>query len=320
MNRTSYLAMCIAATSLIGCGAMDDEGAEEIETKASNLSFPERIALINAKAATVPGIGAPANAHADLGNGAKRDYLNNFSIFIGDAVERAHEVHGFIRGKYLALNAQAGVLGYPTTDEGNTWFNAGKFNAFQFGKIVWRSGFTAREVHGCINDNFTRLGSEVGMLGWPITDEHIVVAGRRQNNFEFGRMYNRGGSCLNDGYPVLTANNTGNRLIDIGFPRITGASFAAAGLGASLSVSGAGFTPGALMVFSVNNPDFTSGVTGVGGVVAANGTFAFNGNLSTNAIRKINGLATVEAVEQSSLKRAVRAVATPLGSTFGGTP
>ena len=86
----------------------------------------------------------------------------------------AYEVHGAIRDKYLALGAEASILGYPRTDETGTPDGVGRFNHFQGGSIYWTPGTFAHEVHGLIRDRWSTLGWERNpQLGFPITDELI---------------------------------------------------------------------------------------------------------------------------------------------------
>jgi hypothetical protein len=96
---------------------------------------------------------------------------------IKDLVETsagAFEVHGVVREKYLALGAEASILGYPRTDETGTPDGVGRFNHFQSGSIYWTPGTFAHEVHGLIRDRWASLGWERNpQLGYPITDELI---------------------------------------------------------------------------------------------------------------------------------------------------
>jgi len=86
----------------------------------------------------------------------------------------AFEVHGAIRAKYLALGAEASILGYPRTDETSTPDGIGRFNHFQGGSIYWTPATSAHEVHGLIRDRWASLGWERNpQLGYPISDELI---------------------------------------------------------------------------------------------------------------------------------------------------
>jgi hypothetical protein len=83
----------------------------------------------------------------------------------------AHEVHGTIRDKWSLLGWQAGLLGYPTTDETATPDGIGRYNHFQGGSIYWTPESGANEVHGAIRDRWAALGWETSYLGYPTFDQ-----------------------------------------------------------------------------------------------------------------------------------------------------
>ena len=86
----------------------------------------------------------------------------------------AHEVHGAIHAKYLALGAETSILGYPTTDETGTPDGIGRYNHFQAGSIYWTPNTGAYEVHGLIREFWAANGWERNPnLGYPISDELI---------------------------------------------------------------------------------------------------------------------------------------------------
>lgn len=86
----------------------------------------------------------------------------------------AFEVHGDILRKYLALGAEASILGYPRTDETGTPDGVGRFNHFQGGSIYWTPSTSAHEVHGLIRDLWASQGWERNVqLGYPVSDELI---------------------------------------------------------------------------------------------------------------------------------------------------
>ncbi|MFE4541133.1 choice-of-anchor D domain-containing protein [Arthrobacter sp. NPDC056727] len=100
----------------------------------------------------------------------------------------AHEIHGSIRTKWASLGWEKGPLGYPITDEKVTPGGAGRYNHFSRGaSIYWSSKTGAREVHGAIRTMWASLGWEKGRLGFPITDEYSVPAGR-ESDFRGGRL------------------------------------------------------------------------------------------------------------------------------------
>src|SRR5882724_9720067 len=98
----------------------------------------------------------------------------NLVSIVVESSAGAFEVHGAIRDKYLALGAEASILGYPRTDESGTPDGVGRFNHFQGGSIYWTPGTSAHEVHGLIRGLWSILGWETNpQLGYPISDELI---------------------------------------------------------------------------------------------------------------------------------------------------
>ncbi|HEY5924294.1 MAG TPA: hypothetical protein VIV11_21605 [Kofleriaceae bacterium] len=99
----------------------------------------------------------------------------------------AFEVHGLIRDKWKELGWEAGLLGYPITDETGTPDGVGRYNVFQGGSLYWSPATGAHEVHGVIRDKYAELGWETGQLGYPTSDEYAVTDGRR-SDFEHGSI------------------------------------------------------------------------------------------------------------------------------------
>jgi len=119
---------------------------------------------------------APA-ARADIGSVVSNvgaTLTNAGLVAVVESSAGAFEVHGAIRDKYLALGAEASILGYPRTDESGTPDGVGRFNHFQGGSIYWTPGTSAHEVHGLIRELWSSLGWETNpQLGYPISDELI---------------------------------------------------------------------------------------------------------------------------------------------------
>jgi len=101
--------------------------------------------------------------------------------------EGAHEVHGVIRDKWKDVGWEAGVLGYPITDEVATPDGAGRYNVFERGSIYWTEATGAHAVHGRIRDKWKELGWESGALGYPVSDEYATEGGRK-NDFQRGSI------------------------------------------------------------------------------------------------------------------------------------
>jgi hypothetical protein len=130
--------------------------------------------------ATVSDLGVSATSStvsvATVAGGAISGVLTDIGAVtaITETSAGAFEVHGAIREKYLALGAEASILGYPRTDETGTPDGIGRFNHFQSGSIYWTPGTSAYEVHGLIRDLWASLGWERNpQLGYPISDELI---------------------------------------------------------------------------------------------------------------------------------------------------
>jgi hypothetical protein len=120
------------------------------------------------------------------------DNVGRYNVFQSGSIywtpsTGAFEVHGAIRDQWKALNWEAGILGYPTTDETQTPDGVGRYNVFQNGSIYWSPNTGAHEVYGKIRDKWKELGWESGALGYPTSGEY-AVAGGRQNDFEHGSI------------------------------------------------------------------------------------------------------------------------------------
>ena len=168
-------------------------------------------------AATVVAVTAAAPAQADprVGGpiGARYDALGGAAGFLGDPVTGetrtpdgrgsyvhfrggsiysspatgAHEVHGLIRDEWAAHGWEAGLLGFPLTDETRTPDRAGAYNHFQGGSVYWSPATGAHEVHGAIRATWGAYGWEAGTFGFPVSDEYDVPGGKR-TDFQGGSM------------------------------------------------------------------------------------------------------------------------------------
>jgi hypothetical protein len=102
----------------------------------------------------------------------------------------AREVHGAILEKWTVIGREAGLLGYPTSDETATSDGSGRFSHFQSGSIYWHPETGAHEIHGAILSKWAALGWERGLLGYPTTDEAATPDGTgRYNHFKGGSIY-----------------------------------------------------------------------------------------------------------------------------------
>lgn len=101
-----------------------------------------------------------------------------------------HEIHGHILDKWKLLNLEAGILGYPLTDETATPDGVGHFSCFQGGAIYLHPETGAHEIYGVIRDTWEGLGGEKSDLGYPIcgqllSDDKLGYF----NNFQHGCIY-----------------------------------------------------------------------------------------------------------------------------------
>jgi hypothetical protein len=150
---------------------------------------PATVGEIDAKYRALGGcgsfLGAPTTAEMTTPDGVGRySVFQNGSIY-WTPTTGAFEIHGRIRDKYKEVGWEAGLLGYPITDEVPTPDGVGRYNVFQNGSIYWSPAADAHEVHGVIRDKYKEVGWEAGALGYPTSDEYDVTGGRR-SDFEHG--------------------------------------------------------------------------------------------------------------------------------------
>jgi len=141
-------------------------------------------------------LGAPKGAEKDCADAGrrKRDYAHG-SIYSWDqSTDGAHEVHGDIAQKYYALKAEAGIMGYPASDETLLHDGFGRVNHFTGGDIYWRQSTGAFEIHGAIVGRYRALGGARSVLGYPLSDESDTSDKTgRWNQFEQGVIFWKSG-------------------------------------------------------------------------------------------------------------------------------
>ncbi|MFI6301952.1 PQQ-dependent sugar dehydrogenase [Amycolatopsis thailandensis] len=97
----------------------------------------------------------------------------------------AMAIYGGIRAKWLEANAEAGPLGFPTTDELSTPDGIGRVNHFfrNNASIYWSAASGAHYIMGRIWQKWGSLGWET-FFGYPTTDETATPDGvGRYNHF-----------------------------------------------------------------------------------------------------------------------------------------
>jgi uncharacterized protein with LGFP repeats len=132
-------------------------------------------------------LGYPTSDETTTGSGTGR--YNNFQngVIVWSAATGAHEVHGAILSEWANLNYDWGLLGYPTSDETTTGSGTGRYNSFQNGLIVWSPATGAHEVHGAILSEWANTNWDMGILGYPTSDQLTTGSGTGQyNSFQNG--------------------------------------------------------------------------------------------------------------------------------------
>jgi hypothetical protein len=323
-------ALALVAAVLPACTLAVEAGEEVSEIQeATPTAKSVREARINEKFnANQSLLIAPSGnfQHFETGfTGARRDYQgagNNSSIYWCDQLAQANIVMGLIRGKYLALGAQAGAYLYPTTDEHPTLYGTGRYNNFQGGRILWKNGQS--QAFGLLNavlGVYSSLGNEWGLLGYPTANQENVLGIWTKFKMDFGFLFWRSDTRP---WAVLSSSTLLHKLGEQGAPRIDSARFVRnSAQRLCVNMSGVSFPPGRTLEFYINDPA-SSRLMGGTATVNSSGSFGFTQPSSfclTDAqIAKVNGFATLEAFVPSTGARAIAAVATTAGGTFSGPP
>ncbi|WP_228780708.1 NucA/NucB deoxyribonuclease domain-containing protein [Nocardia cyriacigeorgica] len=101
----------------------------------------------------------------------------------------AHPVVNHFFAAWQRNGWEAGVLGYPTSDELVNPDGVGRRQYFDGGTIYWKLN-DAYFVGGAIRDKWGETGWETGFLGYPTSDETATPDGiGRFNSFEHGSIY-----------------------------------------------------------------------------------------------------------------------------------
>ena len=100
----------------------------------------------------------------------------------------AHEVRGAILGVWAETGLEAGILGYPTSDETPTPLLPGRYNHFEDGSVYWSPTTGAYAITGDIRDYWADLGWENSYLGFPTSAEYPLGDGQRRQEFQGGTI------------------------------------------------------------------------------------------------------------------------------------
>ncbi|RDI59003.1 LGFP repeat-containing protein [Nocardia pseudobrasiliensis] len=151
------------------CGAIRDK-YNELGGPNSFLLFPTSNELTN-----------PDNV-------GKRSTFQNGPIYLSSD-SGPHPVVNHFFAAWQRNGWEAGVLGYPTSDEFVNPDGVGRRQYFQGGTIYWKPN-EAYYVGGAIRDKWGQTGWETGWLGYPTSDETKLPDGQgRMNQVERGVIY-----------------------------------------------------------------------------------------------------------------------------------
>ncbi|MGY2084927.1 LGFP repeat-containing protein [Blastococcus sp. SYSU DS0539] len=122
-------------------------------------------------------LGAPAGApRCGLSGGGCVQSFAHGAIYWTPATG-AHPVRGAVLDAWAARRWEAGVLGYPISDEMPAARGDGRVQLFQGGAILWTPSTGAQPVRGAVRAAWGSQGAESGVLGYPTSDELSAADG-----------------------------------------------------------------------------------------------------------------------------------------------
>jgi len=134
-------------------------------------------------------LGFPVAAKRDVADGRGRAQRFERGWIYSGKQTGAWEVYGKITGRYDALGAAGGVLGFPLSGRTAATGDGGTFQVFQGGRIFTSSGTGTHEVLGSIDARYRVLESARGALGLPTSGATpITGTDGLQQRFEHGRI------------------------------------------------------------------------------------------------------------------------------------
>lgn len=117
------------------------------------------------------------------------NHFEGGSIYRKKTFNEAYTIYGCNRAKWSELGWENSFLGFPTTDELDTYNKMGRFNHFEGGSIYYKNGATkSYEVHGDIRALWSWFGWETSQLGYPKSDEYNV---KSSNNYVNNQEINK---------------------------------------------------------------------------------------------------------------------------------
>ena len=94
-----------------------------------------------------------------------------------------------IEAKYGELGGASGLLGAALDQVRETFDGDGRYRAYENGFIYWHPSTGAHLVRGAIRARWGILGAEMGILGYPTSDEQAVPGNDcRVGHFQHGQI------------------------------------------------------------------------------------------------------------------------------------
>ena len=144
--------------------------------------------------------------------------FENGAIYYTDATG-AHTNGGAIRDEYAEHGYENGILGYPVGDEVCGLKDSGCYQSFQGGRLYWTQKLGSMNIYGGIEDKWSTMGYENGILGYPVGDEVCKMDGCSRS-FEHGTIYwNNKSATAYYSSSIMTDEYIDNNIIDqFGYP------------------------------------------------------------------------------------------------------
>jgi uncharacterized protein with LGFP repeats len=145
-------------------------------------------------------LGYPISDQTPAVNGGQFNDFANGTIYVAANAPEAFEVHGGIRDYYRAAGGPSSVYGYPATDETPS-YEAGSYNDFQGGSVLWQPNLGAHGVTGAIWAKYIEARTDPSddpsqgkpsgrfltwRLGYPIAEAERLSDGGLLVRFEYG--------------------------------------------------------------------------------------------------------------------------------------
>ncbi|MCX7749531.1 MAG: hypothetical protein N2645_21950 [Clostridia bacterium] len=227
------------------------------------------------------------------------NHFQGGSIYRKNTFTEAFAVYGSIRQKWAQLGWENSSLGFPTTDETDTYNKTGRFNHFEGGSVYYKWGASsAYALLGDIRNLWSWFGWETSQLGFPTTDEYSVN-GKRASHFENGAMYWKKDTYTNQylTWPVMSKAKL-SQSTPFGTQKINSVKIENGGGGDfpqfKFTVSGSGFGANRRVGIYLSDLNWYDTITTV--VTDSNGAFSYSGYAYVgSAISSVNNVVTVWA-------------------------